>query len=126
MENIYYLERSPLDGSLITAIESSENGYYIVGQLYILKNKYKRLKDEYKVKVFHEDNVYYDKIIKVKKHTYKIVFSRLNIGEKQPLFTAYYAGDFRNFKAWFLKEENPDFLDRIEEEFGYNIIGETE
>ncbi|KXV09428.1 hypothetical protein AD930_02730 [Acetobacter malorum] len=91
-----------------------------------MKNKYKRLKDEYKVKVFHEDNVYYDKIIKVKKHTYKIVFSRLNIGEKQPLFTAYYAGDFRNFKAWFLKEENPDFLDRIEEEFGYNIIGETE
>lgn len=122
---ITYLEVSPFDGNLITIGDSLEINLYLFGSLYILKSKYARLQNSYDVKIVHHREIYYDKLKRISRNSFRLAAGRGVSPELWPVFTAVKAIPFRGIMACQLIEETPELMDRLQEECDYHVVGET-
>jgi hypothetical protein len=130
---VIYLERDPYDNRLKfpSNIFSNEIEYYQVGGLYI--NVQSSPSEIYKIRAYFGDSIVFDILYLVTVIQEGLYIYRLGItqSEIRNRLEVYFAVERTNEFApefdtlWRVNELNPEYLDKLEQDNDYNLIGVT-
>lgn len=125
---VCYLERNLFTGELMEASSPALTEQYVLGHLYLIRHRLTSLPSWLSIKVGLGERIYFDSLHRVGVTNYELRYDQSGIRSRQ--FPAYSLGKPIRLRGDLLAnrlvEANPEFLDRLEREFDYNVLGQSD